>query len=171
MLIAILTQYGIITFGSRGLRNGREKKEADSQRHETNTQYKYVSERKNFMKLWTDNRTGMRFFRSCIKLTFGTIVDTWSEADLDSSRPHSNLFPRQRSFSFCHSKMKNRWCGDVSWADKTHIHTQLDRPEKAQKMEESSENQKKLLEPQKSKKIECTHIAHFLCEDSTSVFM
>ena len=51
MLIAILTQYGIITFGSRGLRNGREKKEADSPRHETNTQYKYVSERKNFMKL------------------------------------------------------------------------------------------------------------------------
>ena len=51
MLIAILTQYGIIKFGSRGLRNGREKKEADSLRHETNTQYKYVSERKNFMKL------------------------------------------------------------------------------------------------------------------------
>lgn len=162
---------------SRSTKRKRETRRRRAQDMRQNTQYKYVGERKNFMnnrQQKEDNRAGMRFICFCMKPTFFTIVDTWSEGDLESSRLHSNLVPRRRSLSLCYSKMKNRWCGDVSWADKTHMHTQLDRPEKAQKMEESSENQRKLMEPQKSKKIELwhsIHIAHFLCEDSTSVFV
>lgn len=94
---------------SRSKKREREKRRRRAQDMRQNTRYKYVGERKNFMnnrQQKEDNRAGMRFMCFCMKPTFFTIVDTWSEGDLDSSRLHSNLVPRRRSLSLCYSKMK-----------------------------------------------------------------